>query len=85
MSNRKMEKALPGNPIALRPGAAAAALGVSLATLARLVSEGKIRRPVSLSRGVVLYDFQRLRSDWEALRDDLEAASDGENPWDRVL
>lgn len=85
MSNRKLEKTPSAYPLALRPDAAAAALGVSVATLGRLVSEGKLRKPVTLSRGVVLYDFQRLRSDWETLRDDLESASDGENPWDRVL
>jgi hypothetical protein len=85
MSNRRVAKTPSAHPIALRPDAAAAALGVSSATLARLVSDGKIRRPVTLSRGVVLYDFQRLRSDWEALRDDLEAANNGVNPWDRVL
>jgi hypothetical protein len=71
MSNRKLVKAPSAHPIALRPDAAAAALGLSVATLS--------------SRGVVLYDFQRLRSDWETLRDDIEAANDGGNPWDRVL
>jgi len=85
MSNRKLERQSSAHPIALRPDAAAAALGISTATLGRLVTEGKIRKPVTLTRGVVLYDFQRLQADWQSLRDDLEAASDGENPWDRVL
>lgn len=86
MSNRKPEKTSSTHPIALRPDAAAAALGVSPATLGRLVSEGKIRRPIALSRGIVLYDFQRLRSDWESLRDDIEAAKNDEpNPWDKFL
>lgn len=85
MSNRKLEKQPSAHPIALRPDAAAAALGISAATLRQLVTEGKIRKPVTLTRGIVLYDFQRLQSDWQSLRDSIEAASDGENPWDRVL
>jgi hypothetical protein len=85
MSKTK-ENHVPPVPLALRPDAAASALGISRSTLMRLVEVGKIRRPVVLLRGIVLFDFERLRDDWEALRDETLAANDDSpNPWDAVL
>ena len=60
MSNRKLEKTPSAYPLALRPDAAAAALGVSVATLGRLVSEGKLRKRLALA--LLLYTAAR-RSD----------------------
>ncbi len=85
----KNDRRLTIEPLALRPDNAAAALGISRASLMKLVSEGRIRGPVVILRGVVLFDFSNLRDDWEALRDAAgAAASEGDkepNPWDRVL
>jgi hypothetical protein len=88
MAVTKIEARKAPVTLALRPRDAAAALGVSESYLAKLVGEGKIRRPVAVARGVSLYDCERLREDWEVLRDTLEAGrGNGEeaNPWDRFL
>jgi excisionase family DNA binding protein len=66
-------------PLAYRPEKAAAVLGISESFLAKLVKEGKIRAPVSVRKGVSLFDADWLRADWEALRDEC---LNGENEWD---
>jgi hypothetical protein len=81
----RARRAPSANPIALRPADAAAALGVSEGFLAKLVSQGKMRRPVAVTRGVSLYDYERLHADWQALRDAIEQEAEELNPWDRFL
>ena len=66
--------------IALRPDDAAALLGISKSTLAKLVAEGKFRGPTAIRNGIVLYDANWLQEDWEALRDEFSRGS--ANSWD---
>ncbi len=72
-------KKKPIDPIAMRPEAAAAALGISESLLAKFVKEKKIRGPVSVRRGVSLYDADWLHADWQALRD--ECLNGSADPW----
>jgi hypothetical protein len=66
-------------PIALRPKDAAEALGISESLLAKLVQDGKLRGPVNIpGHRVCRYDYEQLRADWQALREQPEDA----NPWD---
>ena len=68
-------------PIALRPHDAAEALGISKSSLDKLVKDKKIRPPVTVpGMNVVLFDSERLRQDWQALRN--EAENGRANTWD---
>ena len=66
-------------PIALRSADAAAMLGISESLLETLVRNGRLRGPVHIpGHRIARYDFEYLRADWEALREEAEAT----NPWD---
>ncbi len=66
-------------PLALRAADAAAALGISESLLEKLVKDGKLHPPVPIpGHRASRYDFQRLREDWQKMREEAEAA----NPWD---
>ena len=71
-------------PIALRPHDAAEALGISKSSLDKLVDAGKIRPPVAVpGMNIRLYDAERLRQDWQELREQAENGST--NPCDELL
>ena len=54
-------------------------LGVSESLLEKLVKDGKLRGPVHFpGHRIARYDYEYLRADWEALREQAEAI----NPWD---
>ncbi len=81
-------------PLAVRAKRAAAMLDVSENTLREWVDEGKVHKPFTVRKRVVLYDAATLASDWERLKEEAEASDlaagadeteEGPNPWDDVL
>ena len=70
--------------LAVRPERAAAMIDISTSYLWELVKLRKIRPPYRISPRVLLFDVERLREDWEAMKSDA-VAPDAPNPWDELL
>lgn len=72
-------------PLALRYRDAAEALGISQATLRRLVEAGRVHKPYKLPGNIVLFDARQLQEDWERLKLQLAEQAEEFNPWDDVF
>jgi predicted DNA-binding transcriptional regulator AlpA len=72
-------------PLALRYPDAAEALGISQATLRRLVEAGRVHRPYKLPGNIVLFDARQLQEDWDRLKVQFAEQADVTNPWDDLL
>jgi|GEM_PF-4037736 len=71
-------------PLGVSPKEAARLIGVSLPTLARLVSEGKITPALRLAPRCPRFDLAGLREDWSRLGGS-SLSKGAVNPWDEIL